>query len=177
MAMDALVKPFLALPLFQGLTPLQLTEIVRRADRIIYRPGDIIIAEDQIGEAAIVVVSGDAVRINTQEPGAAAEAIPEGSMISELAMLVETIHTATILARTTVKALRITREEMHEAMADDPKLAEHLTQKITERLLKTAHELRAVDRALADLAAFELAPAHFTKPQIPQRDYAPLPLH
>jgi hypothetical protein len=40
MAIDALVKPFLLLPLFQGLKPLQLTEIVRRADRIIYRPGD-----------------------------------------------------------------------------------------------------------------------------------------
>ena len=49
MAIDALVKPFLLLPLFQGLKPLQLTEIVRRADRIIYRPGDILIEEDQVG--------------------------------------------------------------------------------------------------------------------------------
>lgn len=181
MAMDALVKPFLALPLFQGLRPLQVTELVRRADRIIYRPGDIIIAEDQIGEAAIIIVSGEAVRINTHEPGAAAEPVPEGAMISELAMLVETVHTATILARTTVKALRLTREDMHEAMADDPRLAEHLTQKITERLQKTAQELRAVDQALADLAAFDFTPPQFTQPQVPQRtvprDYAPLPLH
>lgn len=181
MAMDALVKPFLALPLFQGLKPLQVTELVRRADRIIYRPGDIIIAEDQIGEAAIIIVSGDAVRINTHEPGAAAEPVPEGAMISELAMLVETVHTATILARTTVKALRLTREDMHEAMADDPRLAEHLTQKITERLQKTAQELRAVDQALADLATFDFTPPQFTQPQVPQRtaprDYAPLPLH
>lgn len=181
MAMDALVKPFLALPLFQGLKPLQLTEIVRRADRIIYRPGDIIIAEDQIGEAAIVIVSGEAVRINTHEPGKAAESIPEGAMISELAMLVETVNTATILARTTVKALRITREDMHEAMADDPKLAEHLTQKITERLQRTAQELRAVDKALADLATFEFLSPQFTAPEftppVTPRDYAPLPLH
>ena len=73
MAIDALVKPFLLLPLFQGLKPLQLTEIVRRADRIIYRPGDIIIEEDQVGDAAIVIVSGEAVRVTGLEPGAAAE--------------------------------------------------------------------------------------------------------
>ena len=58
MAIDALVKPLLALPLFQGLSPLQLTEIVRRAERIIYRPGDAIVTENQTGDAAIVIISG-----------------------------------------------------------------------------------------------------------------------
>jgi CRP-like cAMP-binding protein len=155
MAIDALVKPFLLLPLFQGLKPLQLTEIVRRADRIIYRPGDIIIEEDQPGEAAIIIVSGEAVRLTSGDAGDAAEAIAEGSMIGELAMLVETIHSATIVARGTVKALRLTRTEMHELMAEDPQLADHLTQKITARLHALAQELREVDQALADMAAFD----------------------
>lgn len=155
MAIDALVKPFLLLPLFQGLKPLQLTEIVRRADRIIYRPGDVIIEEDQPGEAAIIIVSGEAVRLQNDEPGNAAQPIAEGSMIGELAMLVETVHASTIVARTTVKALRLTRSEMHEAMADDPRLADHLTQKITARLHRLAQELRSVDQALADIAGIE----------------------
>jgi CRP-like cAMP-binding protein len=155
MAIDALVKPFLLLPLFQGLKPLQLTEIVRRADRIIYRPGDIIIEEDQPGEAAIIIVSGDAVRLAAGDGGDAAEPIAEGSMLGELAMLVETIHSATIVARGTVKALRLTRAEMHELMAEDPQLAGHLTQKISARLHTLAQELREVDRVLADMAAFD----------------------
>ena len=157
MAIDALVKPFLLLPLFQGLKPLQLTEIVRRADRIVYRPGDIIIEEDQPGEAAIIIVSGEAVRVTGLEPGAAAETVAEGSMLGELAMLVETTHSATIIARGTVKALRLTRTEMHEAMAEDPHLADHLTQKITMRLQHLANELRSVDQALAEMAHFEPA--------------------
>ena len=155
MAIDALVKPFLLLPLFKGLKPLQLTEIVRRADRIVYRPGDVIIEEDQPGEAAIVIVSGEAVRVTGLEPGVAAEPVPEGSIIAELAMLVETIHSATIVARTPVKALRLTRVEMHAQMADDLKLAEHLTKQITARLQRLAQEIQAVDQALADIAAFD----------------------
>ena len=157
MAIDALVKPFLLLPLFQGLKPLQLKEIIRRADRIMYRPGDVIIEEDQIGDAAIVIVSGKAMRVTGLEPGHASEPIIEGSMIGEMAMLVETIHSATILARSTVKALRLTRSEMHEAMAEDPELADHLTRKITERLHQVAQELRSVDRLLADVSAYEAA--------------------
>ena len=176
MAIDALVKPFLLLPLFQGLKPLQLTEIVRRADRIIYRPGDIIIEEDQNGDAAIVIVSGEAVRVSGLEPGDAAEAIVEGSMIGEMAMLVETVHSATIVARSTVKALRLSRTEMHDAMADDPKLADHLTQKITARLQKLALELRSVDQALADMSQFGIA-FDSIPPSQASLTYTPSPLH
>ena len=172
MAIDALVKPFLLLPLFKGLKPLQLTEIVRRADRIVYRPGDVIIEEDQQGEAAIVIVSGEAVRVTGLEPGAAAESIAEGSIIAELAMLVETIHSATIVARTPVKALRLTRMEMHAQMADDPRLAEHLTKQITARLHRLADEIRAVDQALADIANFDPVPA-----MQPARAAIAMPLH
>jgi CRP-like cAMP-binding protein len=172
MAIDALVKPFLLLPLFQGLKPLQLTEIVRRADRIIYRPGDMIIEEDQAGDAAIIIVSGEAVRITGQESGEAAEPIAEGSMIGEMAMLVETVHSATIVARGTVKALRLRRAEMHELMSEDAQLAAHLTDKITARLQRLAQELRAVDQALADMTAFDV----ITRSNA-TRSFVPAPLH
>ena len=64
MAIDALVKPLLQLPLFRGLKPMQITEIVRRADRIVYRPGDVIIEEHAEADAAIVLVEGEAVRVS-----------------------------------------------------------------------------------------------------------------
>ncbi len=163
MAIDALVKPFLNLPLFRGLKPLQITEIVRRADRIVYRPGDIIIEEDQPGDAAIVIVAGDAVRTTGLEPGAAAEPVPEGALIGELAMLVETVHSATIVARGPVRALRLSRTEMHAQMADDPQLAEHLTQQITARLQRLASEIQAVDQALADIANIDPSARAFNR--------------
>lgn len=174
MAMDALVKPLTLLPLFQGLKPLQLTEIVRRADRVIFRPGDMIIEEDQIGDAAIIIVAGEAVRILSDAPGLAAETIPEGSMVGEMAMLVETVHSATIVARSQVKALRLRRAEMLDAMTDDPALAEHLTEKITSRLQRFASELRAIDEALANIAATDIVPAHRAQPPL---TYTSTPLH
>lgn len=159
MAVDAFVKPLLALPLFRGLKPLQITEIVRRADRVIFKPGEFIVREDQVGDAAFIVVSGPCVRISSQEPGNAGEAVPEGAMIAELAMLVETVHSSTVIARGSVKALRIAREDIHELMAEEPALAEHFSAQILMRLKKLAEELRAIDNALADITSFNAAGA------------------
>lgn len=155
MAIDALVKPLLHLPLFKGLRPLQLTEIVRRAGRIVYKPGDILIEEDQIGDAAIIIVSGEAIRLNGESEGVPAESIPEGSMIAELAMLVETVHSATIVARSPIRALKISRDEMHAQMSEDRQLGEHMMLRIAERLQSLARELQQIDSALASLAEHE----------------------
>lgn len=155
MAIDALVKPFLRLPLFQGLKPLQLTEIVRRADRVVYQPGDTLIEEDKTGDSAIVIVSGEAARIAGTDDGSPADTIVEGSIIAELAMLVETVHSATIVARTQVRALKISRDDMHAQMAGDPRLAEHMMEKIALRLRRLAMEVKAIDNALTGIAELD----------------------
>ncbi len=70
-------------------------------------------------------------------------------------MLVETVHSATIVARTQVRALKISREDMHAQMADDPRLAEHMMEKIASRLRRLAIEVKAIDDALAGIAGID----------------------
>ncbi len=149
MAIDALVKPMLRVALFQGLKPLQITEITRLADRIVYRPGAEIIREYEQGDAAILIVSGEAVRVRGPELKSPAEPIPEGALIGEMAMLIETAHTSTVVARTTVRALRITREAIRAQMSEDPSLAHHFVDRISERLRSLAAELRLTDQIIA----------------------------
>lgn len=149
MAIDAFVQPLLKVALFQGLKPLQITEIARRADRIVYKPGDVIVAAHAEGDAAVLLISGEAVR--TEGPGLSgdSEAVPAGALISEMTMLIETESSSTIVAKTPVRALRITRAEMLAHMADDPTLADHFIDKISGRLSAFVEDLRAIDRTLA----------------------------
>ena len=153
MAIDALVRPLLALPLFRGLSPLQLTEIVRRAERIIFRPGDALVVENEEADAAVVIISGPCVRIDdvgdrtTRSRG---EIVPEGSMLAELAMLIDFVHTTTVIAQGPVKALRLTRERMRELMDEDPALAEHFSACIFNRLKLLADELKSIDSLIGD---------------------------
>lgn len=157
MAIDALVAPLLRIALFQGLRPLQITEIARRAERIVFQPGQMIVEVDQPGEAAFVIVSGTAVRTKGPDLAALPEPVAVGSLVGEMAMLVETEYSSTIIADTTVRALKITRAAMYEQMAQDAALAEHLVAKISSRLKSLATELRRIDGCLAGSSAGETA--------------------
>lgn len=148
MAINALVQPLRGVALFHGLKPLQITEIARRAERIVYRPGQTIIAEDQDGDAAVLIVAGDAVQISGPDHDGTPQVVPAGSLVGEMAMLVETQHSSTVIARGNVRALRISREELLEQMLEDPAVADHFMHKIAGRLNKIAHELRSVDAVL-----------------------------
>ncbi len=157
MAIDSLVQPLRRVALFQGLRPLQITEIARRAERIVYRPGQHIIEEDASGDAAILIVSGDAVRTSGPHGRELSEALPPGTLVAEMAMLVEVQHSSSVIARGQVRALRITREELRRQMEEDRALAEHFVAMLSTRLHKVSEQYRAIDRQLAEAGRIVLA--------------------
>ena len=137
--MDNLIAPLLRLPIFAELKPLQLTGIVHRAERQKFWPGDIITKAGEPADGAYLIVSGPAQRV--AGPGlttTVAEPVVPGSLIGEMAMLVEHDYGSTIVARDRVFCLKLLRETMHAQMREDPTLAEHFHGCLTERLLRTA---------------------------------------
>jgi len=151
MAIDALVKPLLGVELFQGLKPMQITEIARRAGRIVYKPGDVILRQDEQGDAAVLLVSGDAVRLaGPFDMDPRDVALPAGALLGEMAMLIETEYSSTVIARTAVRALRINRHDLQDQMSEDQSLADHLVQRIAARLGAIAQSLRDIDGRLAN---------------------------
>lgn len=155
MPADALAAPLLRVALFQGLKPLQLSEIARRAERIVFKDGDIITAEDVPGDAAFLLVSGCAEIVPDGENGRQATPVEIGSLIGEMAMLIEHDYGATVRAKGQVRALKITRALMHSHMLRDPSLAEHLTAVITGRLHTATEELQRIDQLLDATAHWE----------------------
>ncbi|MCK5550886.1 MAG: cyclic nucleotide-binding domain-containing protein [Hyphomicrobiaceae bacterium] len=146
---DHILRQLSHVSLFQGLTPLQISEIARRAERVIYNPGATIIEENAEGDAAVLIISGQTVRVSGPELTARTSPIAEGSLLGEFAMLVETTYSSTVVARDQVRALRITRDELHAQIAEDRDLADCLVQKIVGRLSRMAVVLRQIDATLA----------------------------
>ena len=150
MSMDAVSAHLVRLDIFHGLKPLQITEIARHAERVVYKAGQVLIEDGKPGDAAVIVVGGEAVR--TKAPMARTEEeepIEPGSMLGEMSMLIETDFSSTVVARSNVRALRITRDAMLTMMLEDPSLAEHLVAKVARRLHNIAAELRKIDVVLA----------------------------
>ena len=155
MAIDALVAPLLRIELFRGLRPLQITEIARRAERVMFKPGQTLVAADAPADAALLIVSGEAERLGGAEP----QLVAAGSLVCEMAMLVDTEYSSTLVARTPLRVLRLTRAAMYEQMADDRRLADHMVAQITTRLKSLAVELRSIDQTLAGSVAATFVPA------------------
>jgi CRP-like cAMP-binding protein len=147
-AADALLAHFLHVEMFRGLKPLQITEIARRAERIVFRPGQILIESGQIGDAALLVISDGAVRTRGPDQECITEPIEPGSLIGEMAMLVEAEHSSTVVAQGSVRAFRITRESLAAQMSHDASMAEHFVDKIAGRLHRLADELKKIETSL-----------------------------
>lgn len=147
------------LPLFRGLSPLQIAAIARRAERVAYSPGAVIIEENALAEAAVLIVAGTAARVSGPELAGRSEPVAPGSLLGEAAMLVETTYGSTVVARTAVRAVHITRDAMQEQMLQDPLLADRLVQNLAKRLTAFADELRRVDTLLGKEGAAAAAKA------------------
>lgn len=151
--MDLFAGYLAVLPLFRGLSPLQIATIARRAERVAYSPGAVIIEENAVAEAAILIIAGNAVRVSGPELASRSEPVAAGSLLGEAAMLVETTYGSTVVARTAVRAVHITRDALQAQMLEDRSLAEQLIQNLARRLTDLAEELRRVDATLASEAA------------------------
>ena len=149
MTVEALVTPLLRVAIFQDLQPLYLAKIARLAERIVYKPGDLIIREGGGADAAYLVVTGEASRIEGPGDFEQEEPLEPNTLIGEMGMLIETEHSSTVIAKSTVRALRIPRDALYELMEQEPTLAEHFLDKLTGRLQGMAEELRRIDQSLA----------------------------
>jgi CRP/FNR family transcriptional regulator, cyclic AMP receptor protein len=158
---DSIAALLQRIPIFAKLSAAQIAEIARVAEKAKFRSGDCITEAGASGEAAYLLVSGDAER--AAAPG---QLLPAGSLIGELAMLVDHVYAATILAKGRVHCLRITRPAMHGLMLADPSLAEQLSQHITERLRKAANGLMRIDSLLAKTDATVARHAGFLTAQL-----------
>ena len=146
MAIDQVLESLLRVPLFTGLKPLQIAEIGRRAERCAFRRGDLITKAGEPGDSAFLILSGD-VGCRAAD-GGLEEPIEAGSLVGELAMLVDHVYGVTAVARGWVDCLKLGRDALYDQMRADPDIADRIAYVIRGRLSLIKEELRAIDHLL-----------------------------
>ncbi len=149
MATDKAVETLEKTPAFAGLKPAQIAEIARHSKRLKFLRGDIIIRSGQFGDGAYLIVSGPTEQVLGHGVGAQRQPIEPGSLIGEMAMLIEHAYGSTVVAGDWVYCLKITRAALHTQMLADPSLAEHFERRVTDRLLQVMEDLRRIEGAIA----------------------------
>jgi CRP/FNR family transcriptional regulator, cyclic AMP receptor protein len=148
MSFDTIFAPILQLQLFSGLTPAQLKAVALGAERVEFADGEVLLQTGEEGDAAYVLLTGEAVRTEHPLGPVGEEVLKAGTMVGEMAMLIETVHTSTIVARGPVLALKLSRSQVAELLAADTTLADYFADRMRERLDVLVDQLRDVGKIL-----------------------------
>ncbi len=151
--LDPNIELLQAVSLFRGLTEKQLRAILTATQKTFFQAGDELIAKDQIGNTAFLIMSGSARCFDLEYTRALDEILQRGTLIGELAMIVETVHAFSVRAVERVRALAIRRDALRAVMKSDAVIAQQISDNLVQRLRGLAGELRKFDRRLVAVQA------------------------
>jgi CRP/FNR family transcriptional regulator, cyclic AMP receptor protein len=137
-------------PLFSNIEPSRLKLLAYTSDVVTYHADQVLFRRGDIGDAAYVIIQGDAeVSVMTDSGEIPVAQLHDGDFLGEIAILCDTTRTATITAKSELKALRIRKEPFFELLKQFPEMAIEMTRLLAERLTRTTAELVEAQRQRA----------------------------
>jgi CRP/FNR family transcriptional regulator, cyclic AMP receptor protein len=140
--LDHKIELLQLVPLFDGLTVDDLEAI---------EAGENLIAQGERGETAYLILTGKAGCTKRERGQVLVQDLWPGTLVGELGMLVETVHSVTVTANERLRALAFPREVFRAIMEQHPGIAKHIADKLLIRLHGLAAQLREVDNKLAEI--------------------------
>lgn len=136
------------IPLFAKIEPAKLKLLAFTSERLIYQPDQVLCRQGDVGDAAYIIIDGEAaVRIATASGDIEVARLGRGDVVGEIAILCDVPRTATVTATERVTALKITKELFFRLINEFPQIAIEIMRELAARLERTNAQLRdAVSR-------------------------------
>lgn len=129
-------------PFFSGMEPSKLKLLAFASDRVSYHAGDELFRQGDLGDAAYVLLTGKVdVLIDSPSGEIKLTEMSGNAIVGEIAILCDSVRTATVRASTSVEALRIGKEQFFKLMSDFPDITIKVMRVLAERLTQTTSEL------------------------------------
>ncbi len=151
--LDEEVELLRRIPIFAKIEPSRLKLLAFTSERVTYEPGQELCRQGDIGDAAYLVISGEAeILVDTPAGPLKIAEVSKNALVGEIAIINEVPRTATVKAGTRVEALRITKDHFLRLVAEFPQIAIEIMRVLATRLSCTNEELTDARRQLAELA-------------------------
>ncbi len=129
-------------PLFAQLDPAKLKLLAFASERMTFLPGQDLCKQGDVGDAAYVIISGEAdILVNQDGNEIVVAQVGENAVIGEIAVLCEVPRTATVRATTKLQTLKIDKETFLRLIREFPDMGIEIMRELAERLTKTTSEL------------------------------------
>lgn len=121
-------------PLFEGLSRKELTEISRRVSEVEFPPGELLIAAGGEGREAFVILEG---RATVRMKGRTVAELSQGDVVGEMSLITDLPRSAAVRADTFLPALRMVRDDFTAILDEHPKVAVKVLRTVAARLVES----------------------------------------
>lgn len=133
------------IPMFAKIEPAKLKLLAFTSERLSYSNGDVLFHQGEAGDAAFVIILGQAeVSIATDEGPLVVAELSDHDFVGEIAILCDVPRTATVTAVTDLEALRISKDLFFRMVQEFPEIAVEVMRELAHRLENTNSRLRDV---------------------------------
>jgi CRP-like cAMP-binding protein len=144
------------IPLFAHINPQKLKLLAFTSERIVFEAGQTLFLQGDEGDAAYVVIDGQAdVLVDAPQGPVSVAKMERNAIVGEVAILCDVPRTATIKAITRLDTLRITKAQFLELLTEYPELSIEIMKILALRLAKTSNQLSVARGQLNALNAKE----------------------
>jgi CRP-like cAMP-binding protein len=154
MSIEDEVSVLRRIPLFAHISAKKLKLLAFTSERIIYEPGQTLFLQGDEGDAAYVIIDGQAdVQVNAAQGPVSIANMERNAIVGEVAILCDVPRTATIKAITRLDTLRITKAQFLQLLTEYPELTIEIMKILAMRLGRTTAELSEARSRLRGLSA------------------------
>jgi CRP-like cAMP-binding protein len=146
------VEVLRGIPLFAKIEPSKLKLLAFTSERLTYIAGDEICREGDQGDAAFILLSGEAqVSVQTPRGALTLATLARNDIIGEIAILCDVPRTATVKAISDVETLKVSKENFFQLISHFPQIALQIMAELAARLHHTTQSLTTARARLAEL--------------------------
>jgi CRP/FNR family transcriptional regulator, cyclic AMP receptor protein len=147
MSINEEVDALRRIPLFSNLEPSKLKLLAFTSERLTYAKGQAIFRQGDMGDAAYIVLEGQAdVVIGSGDSERKVATIGKHSIIGEIAVLCDVPRTATVVAVDKLVALKISKDLFLRMVKEFPQMAVEIMRELARRLDRTNQQLAALSK-------------------------------
>lgn len=130
-------------PLFSGLSEKQLKKLANRLTKRDYAEGEAIITQGKGGEGLFILTHGKAEAVRVQPDGeiTTVNNFAPNDFFGELALLDEGLRTASVIAKSEVSCLILTRWDFKGILKNEPEMAITVLEEMAKRFRRALETL------------------------------------
>jgi CRP/FNR family cyclic AMP-dependent transcriptional regulator len=140
------------IPLFSKIEPAKLKLLAFTSEHLEFMPGDEVCRQGDVGDAAYIVLEGEAdILVDTPQGRVKVATLGRNDILGEIAILCDVPRTATVAAATRLATLRISKDGFFNLVTQFPQVGVEIMHELASRLHHTTQQLIEVSGRLRQL--------------------------